>query len=297
MAASLSSAETYAVMIGINDYPDIKDADGKIRKDEKGNDINMDLSGPVNDINKYKDILVNKYGVKNENIKTYLDGAATEAGFLEGWKWAIQTAKAGDQILFVYSGHGTQLDAEDEADKKEGAIVLGDFKLVSGDFFGELAKVLVDRNINTTYVFDSCYSAEMSRGDDFSFDGKPGVRKQKAISRAVSQSMNKVPLGQLENVKTIAKQGIPTPIKGGYAFLFAGQEDQPTTDLDFKDPATPDHGLFTLMMTALVDADQSTPLDDALTAIQTVLKEKGFDQKPLFEYSSPERAKLGFLLK
>jgi hypothetical protein len=292
VCSGAAKAETYALMIGINDYPDVVDADGNRIKDENGNLVEADLSGAVNDVKRYQDIFVNKFGVKTENIKLLLDKQAGENGFVDGMKWLLQTAKAGDNIIFIYSGHGAQIPTTkpEEEDKKDEVIVLTDDKLVPDDLFADIAKMFSKNNVNSTFIFDSCFSGGMSRPmHQFSYEGKPGVRNKKFIDGAVAKNFKYVPDVKLNEVKMSAKQG--GTAAATYAFLFAGKEDQPTTDLDFKDPETPDHGLFTLVVTTLLDAAPDAPIEEMMTAVIDFIKEKGFDQVPTFELSAPDRGK------
>ena len=292
VCSGAAQAETYALMIGINDYPDVVDADGNRVKDENGNLVDADLSGAVNDVKRYQDIFVNKFGVKTENIRLLLDKQAGENGFVDGMKWLLQTAKAGDNIIFIYSGHGAQIPTTkpEEEDKKDEVIVLADDKLVPDDLFADIAKMFSKNNVNSTFIFDSCFSGGMSRNlPEFSYEGKIGARKGKFIDGAVAKNFKYVPDVKLNEVKMAAKQG--GSAAATYAFLFAGREDQPTTDLDFKDPEIPDHGLFTLVMTTLLDAAPDAPVDEMMQAVIDFIKEKGFDQVPTFELSAPDRGK------
>jgi hypothetical protein len=295
LSAVTAHAETYAVMVGIGDYPDPVGADGKPLRDDKGNVVNLDLAGPVNDVKTYKDLLVNKHGVKPDNIKLVLDKNANEKGFVDNMRWLFGTAKPGDQIIFVYSGHGTQIKAEDEEDGKEEAIVLADNMLVPGDLFGELAKSASKAGLNATFVFDSCFSGGMSR-DVVSFNGNAGQARNKFVLENVSAKMKRLPKAKGTELKAVVKAA-PTQEAGSYAFLFGGREDQTTTDLDFKDPDQPDHGLFTLVLAMALEKLPDAPVEDLMKAVAEILKEKGFTQVPQFEFSSAARGQKPFFLK
>lgn len=54
--AALSFAETYALMIGINDYPEPTDARGQPLRDANGNLVSEDLHGCVNDVTEMSEI-------------------------------------------------------------------------------------------------------------------------------------------------------------------------------------------------------------------------------------------------
>jgi hypothetical protein len=295
IGASVAQAETYAMLVGINQYPAVLDKDGNPMKDEKGNVINPNLSGAVNDIKTYNDLLVNKFGVKPANIKAIYDKDAGEKGFIDALKWLIDTAKPGDQVMFAYSGHGGQIEDKSEEDGLQEVIVLADNKLVPGSLFGDVARALVKKGVNSTLVFDSCFSGGMSR-DVFSFNGQPGQAKVKYLDVKMTSRMTRVPDSKLADFKAAPKQGA-SQVTAEYAFLFAGAEDQPTTDLDFKDPAKPDRGLFSLVFGGVLEQLPNAPLQETIEEIRKLLKEKGFTQKPGFEFSNPERGKQPLLKK
>lgn len=296
--AQIAKADTYALMIGINDYPDVVDKDGKPILDSKTNNpINDDLAGCVNDIKDYNDVLVNKYGIKPDHIKTLLDKDAGEKGFLGGIDWLASNVKKGDQILFVYSGHGAQIEDKTEDDGFEECIVLADEMLVPGDFFHEMATSFTDAGINASFVFDSCFSGGISR-DVFSYNGKPGTRRPKAVDKNATVRMKEVMPAELDKRVAKAKQ---SPVKvekpAEYAFVFAGGEGQTTADLSFDDPSLPARGLFSLLFSAVLQDDPNISLVDAITEIKDILQKKQFDQVPGFDFSSPERGKLPLIEK
>ncbi|CAN5375923.1 hypothetical protein BH11ARM1_BH11ARM1_03590 [soil metagenome] len=293
--AAAAHADTYALLMGINDYPDVVDANGKPMKDDKGEIISCDLKGAVNDIKTYNDVLVNKFGIHPDHIKMVLDKDAGEKGFVDGMTWLIDSAKPGDQIIFCYSGHGGQIEDKTEADGTQEVIVLADEKLVPGNLFGELAKGFVKSGVNASFVFDSCFSGGMSR-NIFSYDGKPGTTRKKFLDGNLTKKMTSVPAATLTEVKMLQKKA-PTQSEAEYAFIFAGSEDQTTSDLEFKDPATPSRGLFSLLFGAVLQDDPDVSLADAIKEIADILKEKGFDQKPGFEFSNPDRGKKPLLIK
>lgn len=278
---SLANADTYAVFYGINDYPEGRDENGKV--------VDADLKGAINDCNSIKDLLTSKFGVKADQVRTYYDKNASEKGFIEGLKWLIASAKAGDQVFFMYSGHGAQIPSQDpnEEDGKDEVIVLADNKLVSDNLFAELGKMLTDAGVSATFYFDSCFSGGMSR-DAESRNKTWDISKSKAHSRIAA--------AQTEAVKAIAKSKGAKAEKGDFAWLFAGQEDQPTKDISGIEGLDA-HGLFTLFMSAVLTDTPDLSLEKAIEQVIEVIagmKDKSgkprFDQKPRAEFSSPDRA-------
>lgn len=298
MIAAFADAETYALCVGVNKYAELKDGSGNPIKDEKGNPINHDLLGAVNDAETYRSLLVNQFNVKAGNIKFITDGGANEQGFVTAIKWLLSSAKAGDQVFFQFSGHGTQFDSKDEADGKQEAIVLQDYTLVPGDIFNSVAKSLSAAGVNSTFVFDSCFSGGMSR-DPISYDGKAIKSNKKRFVSFSKKEKGKVKIANSATMASISKAASHSKqtTTGQYLFLFAGQEGEPTSDLSFKDASIKAHGLFTLVFASLLEKMPDAPMNDAISAVADFLKEKGFAQQPMMESSSADRAAQPMLSK
>lgn len=287
--AGSAQADTYALLVGINDYPEPVGADGKPLKDKDGNVMTNDLRGAVNDVNEMKNILVTLYGVPEANVKVVTDGAANEQGFVDGMKWLIQSAKPGDQVIFHYSGHGGQIKVEKSAEDPDGldeVIVLADDKLVPDDLFGKIAKSLASKGVHATLLFDSCHSGGMSR------DAGDRVFRTKSLDLAKSKRAKSVQAAALNGLQAQAR-GIVTGTgqeKGSYAFLFASKEDQTSSDVSFKNNVKPAHGIFTLVMSMALKDKPEFGLDALEALVVDVLKELKYSQIPNFEYSSADRA-------
>ena len=262
MIAAFADAETYALCVGVNKYAELKDGSGNPIKDEKGNPINHDLLGAVNDAETYRSLLVNQFNVKAGNIKIITDGGANEQGFVTAIKWLLSSAKAGDQVFFQFSGHGTQFDSKDEADGKQEAIVLQDYTLVPGD-------------------------------------GKAIKSNKKRFVAFSKKEKGKVKIANSATMASISKAASHSKqtTTGQYLFLFAGQEGEPTSDLSFKDASIKAHGLFTLVFASLLEKMPDAPMNDAISAVADFLKEKGFAQQPMMESSSADRAAQPMLSK
>lgn len=288
--ATVSIAETYALSIGINDYPESKDAQGQV--------VDSDLKGCVNDAKALQNLFVTKFGVKSENTRIITDKKVTFEAFLDNMKWLLSSAKAGDQVVFTYSGHGGQVKDATEPDGFEEVLVLADENLIPGDLFGEIAKLLSVNGIHSTFIFDSCFSGGMSRN----VDGKISVR---------NKSLGEVRARRSATLDSLQKSGVKlTPRQAGgtaatSAFLFASQEDKTSSDISGLEGIDP-HGIFTLLLLAVLEDNPKTPVAEMYDSINAVLdslnesfKKQGsdmkFEQNPKFE-TTGDRASLPILL-
>jgi hypothetical protein len=90
-----------ALCVGINDYPG----------------ADMDLNGCVNDAMDWQSLLESR----GYQVTRLLDGEATRAAIAEQLKRLVETATAGDSLVFTFSGHGSWMpDAgSDEPDQRD----------------------------------------------------------------------------------------------------------------------------------------------------------------------------------
>jgi len=70
---------------------------------------NSDLSGCVNDVTNIRDGLIKFFGFTIDDIRVITDDRATKKAIMERLTWLVKGAKAGDRMLFHFSGHGSQV--------------------------------------------------------------------------------------------------------------------------------------------------------------------------------------------
>ena len=281
-------ADTYAIVVGVNEYPDPTDATGNPLKDENGNPVSSKLRGAVNDAKGVQKLLIDNYDVDAKNIKVLTDKDATGDNLVKAFGDVFKELGPDDQFVFYFSGHGTRVkDAESkDADGKGSAIVLVDYQLVRGKLFGDMAKQLADGGIDSTFMFDSCFAGGMSR--DVNIYGFQNARKKQLdLNRPISGRLE----GRLKSLKAKSADE-----KGQFAFLFASQPDITSIDLPAsEDGSSPAHGLFTLSVLAVLQDEPKVPSRDLIEAIaeffEETFKGKDIKQRPTNEYSSAARAR------
>lgn len=129
LAGVVARAERYALLVGVSDYasPRIKD-----------------LGGCENDVKLMAYLLTNRYQFPQENVRMLLSRGATKAAILGGLSFLAETSKAGDDVVFFFSGHGSQvtdLDG-DESDGMDEVLLPGDVSPPN------VSSVLVDDELN-----------------------------------------------------------------------------------------------------------------------------------------------------
>lgn len=105
------------------------------------------LRGCCNDVVNIRDVLLQFYGYKAEDIRVLTDERATKTAIMERLMWLITTASAGDNLLFHFSGHGSQQKCRNGDELSDGL----DELLCSTDI-----------NFDTTYILDDDLAAIFS---------------------------------------------------------------------------------------------------------------------------------------
>jgi hypothetical protein len=138
-----------ALCVGINEYPG-----------------NARLGGCVNDANEWAGLFRR---LQFERVDLLLDQDATQARLRQELHDLVRAGRAGDVLVFQYSGHGTFFDDQqasgDEEDTKDEAIVPVDFpsgQFILDDELFEIFDELRD-GVSLTCFFDCCHSGSMSR--------------------------------------------------------------------------------------------------------------------------------------
>jgi hypothetical protein len=233
--------------------PDYKVVDKALLFGDNYPDTSYALSGCIHDIDdvavkmtkEHPGILISKF--KNAEV--------TCNRFYTEIKNALLAGKAGDYLLIWYSGHGTQLPSNHEADGYDEALYLNDGPFTD-DKMMELqqftpAGMIVDAN------FDSCFSAGMAK----TF-GNPNMVKSKFHQMPGTPYMTK-------KSKTIAKATSKWAIFSGCG------EGQTSADAWFNNRA---NGAYTYF--ALKSFGPGVSLQEKIININKYLPSKEFDQIP-----------------
>ncbi|MGH9179091.1 MAG: caspase family protein, partial [Acidimicrobiales bacterium] len=128
------SSGTWAVIIGINDYPGTR----------------SDLRSAVNDANDVDQALA-AMGVPDQNRLVMRDGQATGAGIRQAVEWLVSRAGPDATAVFFYGGHVRKLGVTTEA------LVAADGSLVADRDLGEWLSHLTARR--SWVAIAGCYGA------------------------------------------------------------------------------------------------------------------------------------------
>lgn len=146
-AGDVPVSRRLAVCIGIDTYP------------------TMPLSGCVNDSRAWEARL-EKAGF---TVKTLRNRDATRARVLDALTTLVDESRAGDQLVFQYAGHGTQVPDlnGDEVDRFDEALVPIDFTkgqlLTDDDIYQACARLRERPGVTLTFFMDCCNSGTNTR--------------------------------------------------------------------------------------------------------------------------------------
>jgi hypothetical protein len=129
------------------------------------------LDGALNDLEGMRGLLVSRYGFKPENIHVLRDGQASRQAILDAVKqYLVDEPRSGDDVLFFYAGHGSQVrnSLSREPDKLDETLVPADARKGVADIrdkeVGRLVNAALDKNVRLTMIVDSCHSGSIARG-------------------------------------------------------------------------------------------------------------------------------------
>ncbi|HPD60311.1 MAG TPA: caspase family protein, partial [Thermodesulfobacteriota bacterium] len=125
--------------------------------------------GCVNDVTNIRDILLKYFGFTTKDIRVLTDERATRKNILSRLSWLVGKARAGDCLLFHYSGHGSQIidrDGDELKDRMDEIICPHDMdwdgNFITDDDLRNQFKNL-SQEVNLEVLLDSCHSGTGTR--------------------------------------------------------------------------------------------------------------------------------------
>jgi hypothetical protein len=228
-----------ALLVGINDYQD------------------SPLNGCVTDTYLQQQLLIHRFGFNPKDILIVTDQQATRQGILTAFEeHLINQAKAGDVVVFHFSGHGEQVRDPDcdvpptclnTAFVPIDSTLPGDAASQGGvvpDIMGHTLFLLMDalKTENVTVVLDTCHSGGGTRGN-FKVRSRDGGSKLQAIDNELTyqqQWLSKLAL-KPEEFKERRRKGVAKGV-----VLASTQPNQLAADAPFSDFYA---GTFTYLLT------------------------------------------------
>jgi len=146
----------YCLLVGINDY---------------AGDV-PNLGGCHNDVERVANVFSTRFKIAAGNIKILLSQRATKANIIAGFLTHLKQARAGDTVVFYYSGHGSQERAPKEfwhiePDHQNETLVCHDSRVGGGDLADKELRFLISEvaksGTEVVVLLDCCHSGNGTR--------------------------------------------------------------------------------------------------------------------------------------
>jgi len=155
-ATAAAAGNTYAIVIGISNYKNVRHLQFADRDAEAFAHYLRSASGG---------------NIPADNIETFINEKATRENVADAISEFVRKAKTGDRIYFFFAGHG---DMEDLTQIENGLLLL--YNSPNGNYFGmkddvleimELKRYLsplTERGIQVYFIVDACHSGNLKGG-------------------------------------------------------------------------------------------------------------------------------------
>ena len=259
-----------ALLVGINKYPDPRN----------------ELHGCINDITDMADFITKERQFNTADVRLLSDERATKANILERLAWLVKGAKAGDQLLFHYSGHGAQMTTRSKTGELDGldeVICPYDFNWDDATALRdkEFAKLFasVPKGISFIWVSDSCHSQDLSRGIKKPIPGIFKVRTMIPPPDIAWRNMS------VESTALAVHQLAKTAKQKNLALISGCKSAQESADAVFNKRA---NGALTYFLLKALTAKtgKTTPLGELVSLVNKSLRKVKYPQEPQLEGSA-----------
>ena len=263
-------ARLYALLVGINEYQAV-----------------TPLHGCVSDIGAVEALLRERVHADTLDVVRLIDGEATRARIIDGFRSHLKRAGAGDTALFYYCGHGSEEACPPEwrhvePSGRNQTLVPVDARV--GDIFD-----LADKELNALIgevasggahvvtMFDSCHSGGVTRDVSDLASPDAGVARMTAASKGRARSL----ADYLEEARVlydadrIATQGPPAP---RHVAVAACQHNETAKEIPTQPPR---RGAFTSAFEEAARAlGPSATYLDLVTALRMKVRDRAKEQLP-----------------
>ena len=249
-----------ALLVGLNRYPDPENT----------------LKGCINDVRQVSGLLYSRFGFAADGSTRLLtDARATTAAIVDRLHWLLDGARAGDVLVFHYSGHGSQVPDRHGDEHDDGLDeIICPYDLDWDDPFtdDDLYAIVKDlpAGVNLTVVLDCCHSGT-------------GLREAAGpASRARSRCIGAPPTLSRPRLAELALRRFGSRAAQRGAILIAGcRSNQVSADAYIDGDY---HGALTYFLCKAIEASQGgLTYRDLIDRVRRALRENQFEQVPQLE--------------
>lgn len=266
-----------ALLVGINDYMGIND-----------------LNGCVNDVTNIRSILKTYLGFTNNDIRVLLNDRASKEGILARLEWLVKGAKAGDYLVFQFSGHGSQIrdrDGDELRDRMDEIICPWDMDwdgtYITDDDLNALFSKL-PAGVLLEVFLDSCHSGTGLRDANLGRPPELGP-EHPTLPRYLPPPLDvecRVE-GEEDDLKT--RRLLQKPREAKHHVLWAGCRDSQTSADAYINGSY--NGAFTYFFCKhMRDSGGTLSRSELLARVRASLRYGGYSQVPQLECDATNRA-------
>lgn len=274
-----------ALLVGINEYKGISD-----------------LSGCINDVTNMRNILKTYLGFTNRDIRVLVDDRATKANILKRLQSMVTKAKAGDFLVFHFSGHGSQIrdrDGDELKDQMDELICPYDMNWDNGFITDDDLHAIFTKlpeNVLLEVFLDSCHSGTALKDVNLWRPAELGPVNPLKI-RFLPPPADILCRVEGEEDELKPKRGFSTEDRSTlHHVLWAGCKDNQTSADAFIDGTY--NGAFTYYFCKhMRDSAGSLSRSELLKRTRNSLKHNGYSQTPQLESEATVRNLKAFAAK
>ncbi|RJR26017.1 MAG: caspase family protein [Desulfobacteraceae bacterium] len=246
-----------------------------------------DLQGCVNDVTNIRDVLLKYFGFEVKEIRVLVDTRATRAAIMERLEWLIRDSRAGDRMVFHFSGHGSQIrdrDGDELKDHMDEILCPHDMDwdgtyIVDDDLKGLFSGI--PKGANLEVLLDCCHSGTGTREGR----GLGMLNPEETIRPKFLEPPVDIRMREEEDlpVRIVGRAGNPRT-----HVLFSGcRDNQTSADAYIKGSY---NGAFTYYFCKhLRDTQGQLTRAELLKRLRASLKHEGYSQVPQLECPAAAR--------
>lgn len=283
MAAMGDRSNKRALLIGVNDYPNLPPY--------------SQLKGCVNDVFLMKQTLETSFLFPPSNVVILLNEQATAQGIQAAMDQAVRDCQPDDIFVFHFSGHGSRMAAN--GDKPAGydeSIMPYDSGRLNPDFPKQVTPCdirdtefqvwlarLAEKTSNVTLIFDSCHSGSITRAAADS--PEEGTRLRWIEPDAPPRLYTTEPKRGNQSIEAAVSSGwLPSSEK--YVLLAACAADQGAYELDHGQEGSPTrNGAFTFFLTQELNRATENTYREIWESVSLLVNNRFQKQTPQYEGS------------
>lgn len=270
-----------ALLVGINKYP------------------NCPLQGCVNDVLLFYKVLSEKFNFETKNIDVITDYDCTKLQIINRLSNLVKNVEPGDQILFQFSGHGSQVVVNDktnndEADGRDEILCPIDLNWkdpLRDHELGNIFKV-VPKGVKITVILDCCHSGTGLRNNPHPMSNSTLTSRfmPPPISNilfnpsvSIDDDLNFIfAQRDVTDIQTIKNNFLVNTLDQGDIMLITGCQDNQTSADAFI--AGKYRGALSYhLCQALAESNYNVTYEDLVTTVNAKLDLSNYQQNPQLE--------------